>query len=235
MTYEEFKQVWSDALRESGLGLIGVDPVHETLDLRAMDRKCESFVEPRPQDVEPFHVSASLSWQWNALHAARTRTTEEDMLTELLGRESSSRRTERPWLRVDVELGASLPWGQAMPMPPREVWSAWTAEAIGRLEAIEPIVPARRMRDGRDGLPEILAWQGEPVARVICGLGGELRLEAVKIAAWQAIELPRIWSDSSRQRDPWPGEQLAAMFARVRAALLAWTEATDHLRGSARR
>ncbi len=235
MTYEEFKLAWSDALRGSGLGLIGLDPVRETLELRTMDRRCESVIEPRPQDVEPFHVGGALSWRWDVLQAARTRTSEENMLTELLGRESARRRTERPWLRVDVEIHASLPWGQEMPMPSSDVWSAWTTEAIGRFDAIEPLVPAARTREGRHGLPEILAWQGEPVARVICGLGGELRLESVKIAAWQAIELPRLWSDSSRKPDPWPGEQLVAMFARVRAALHAWLEVTDHLRGGARR
>jgi hypothetical protein len=40
VTYEEFKQMWSDALRESGLGLVGVDPVRATLDhLRGSARR----------------------------------------------------------------------------------------------------------------------------------------------------------------------------------------------------
>jgi hypothetical protein len=84
---------------------------------------------------------------------ARARTTTGRGPTELLGRESGSRaKTERPWLRVDVSLRASLPHGGWIPMPPSEVWATWAHEAIGRLEAIEPIVPAKRTRPGREGL-----------------------------------------------------------------------------------
>jgi hypothetical protein len=51
-------------------------------------------------------------------------------------------------------------------MSPSEVWATWAHETIGRLDAIEPIVPAKRTRPGREGLVEYLAWQGEPVASV---------------------------------------------------------------------
>jgi len=231
MTYDELKHVWISALRESTLPLLGIDPVQETIDLRSMDRSAKSFVGPLGQDAEPFHIGASLSWRWDSLNTARTATTEEDLLTELLGRESGSRvKTERPWLRIDVSLRASLPHGRLIPMPSSEVWAMWAHEAIGRLEAIEPIVPEKRTRPGRAGLLEYLAWQGEPIARVRCGLGGELQLEAVELSSWQAIDLPRKWDDSSRKPDKPPGEQLHAMFARVKAALHAWMEVMDHLR-----
>jgi hypothetical protein len=46
MTYDEFKKAWGRALRESGLPLLGASDVTELLDLRSLDRKCESFVEP---------------------------------------------------------------------------------------------------------------------------------------------------------------------------------------------
>ena len=108
----------------------------------------------------------------------------------------------------------------------------WAHEARGRLERIEPLVPAETMREGRDGLPEILAWQGEPEARVQCGPDGELWLHGIELSSWQAIELPRKWDDSSRRPDAPPDAQLAAMFARVKLALNAWMEVMDHLRPS---
>lgn len=87
-----------------------------------VDRTAETVVAPLGQDVEPFHVGATMSWRWDSLNTARTATTEEDMLTELLGREGGGRvKTERPWLRVDVTLRASLPHGK--PIPSSEVWA----------------------------------------------------------------------------------------------------------------
>lgn len=91
-------------------------------------------------------------------------------------------------------------------------------------------MPAKRTREGRGGRLEYLAWQGEPIARVRCGLGGELSLEAVELSSWQAIQLPRKWDDPSRAEDEPPGKQLHAMFGRVKAALHAWMEVMDHLR-----
>src|SRR4051794_8261680 len=106
MTYDEFKAAWLSALRESGLSIMGVRPIEETLDLRTTDRTCKTFVEPLGgQHAGAFHVTAALKFRWNALQTARTNTTEEDMLGELLGLERTRRpRTELPWLRVDVAL-----------------------------------------------------------------------------------------------------------------------------------
>ena len=39
------------------------------------------------QRAGPFHVSAGLSWKWDAALAARSATTEEDLLIEVLGRD----------------------------------------------------------------------------------------------------------------------------------------------------
>jgi hypothetical protein len=55
-----------------------------------MDRTVKFLVGALGQDAEPFHIGATLSWRWDSLHTARTATTEEDLLTELLGRESGS-------------------------------------------------------------------------------------------------------------------------------------------------
>lgn len=68
MTYEEFKEAWVEALRESKLPILGVDPIEETLALRSTDRRVKSSVEPfGGQQAEPFHVVAALSYRWDAL------------------------------------------------------------------------------------------------------------------------------------------------------------------------
>jgi hypothetical protein len=231
VTYDEFRAAWLLALRESGLRCFGVDALQESLELRATDRIGESLVEPYYQP-EPFTVCAKLRWRWDALNSARTATSEEDLLAELLGRDDPGRtRTERPWLRVDISLHASLPWDHPMPLPPKARWAIWTRDVIHTLESRTPIIPRETSREGRRGQLAILAHQGEPTAEVRCGRDGELKLDAVEVAAWQAIELARKWSDSSRRPDKGVGEQLDQMFARVRAALDAWAEMTIHLQG----
>ncbi len=234
MTYEEFAQGWVLARRESGMPLLSAHEGKETLDLRSLSRTFETFVEPLGgQEAEPFFVAAALSWRWDALATARSATTEEDMLTEVLGRErvwGHKPKTERSALRVDVSLRASLPYGKAIPMPAPAVWTKWAREAHGRLERIEPLVPEKTTREARDGRLEVLAWQSDPVAKVICGAGGDLRLESIEIAAGEIIELPRRWDDTDREQDEHPAGQLHELFARVRAALHAWMQAVDHLR-----
>jgi hypothetical protein len=230
VNYDDFKHIWVLALRESGLRTIGADDVSESLDLHSMRRTCKSSVEPVGQDIEPFHVAGTLTWHWNPLHTARTATNEDDMLTELLGKADVRRvRTQRPWLRVDVTLHASALWGKEIPMPGSSTWAKWAREAIGRLESIEPIVPEETTRQGRGGRLEILAWQGEPETQILCGPKGDLRLRSVEVSAWQTVQLARKWDDPSRKPDTGTGEQLFALFKRVRAALQAWVEVTDHL------
>jgi hypothetical protein len=230
VTYRDFKRAWVTALRDSGLRNIGIDHVTESLDLASMRRTCKSVVEPVGQDVEPFHVGGTLEWHWHSLHDARTATTEEDVLTELLGRDDVRRvRTERPWIRVDVTLHATTLWGKEVAMPGPSTWTAWAREVFARLESIEPVLPPERVRDGPGGRLEILAWRGEPEAHVLCGHTGDLRVRSVEVAAWQAVELARTWDDPTRKPDTGTERQLDALFARVRAALQAWVEVTDHL------
>jgi hypothetical protein len=230
--YEDFKTAWNEALRESRLPSIGgVDGGEETLDLRSMDRTYQVYVEPLGgQHQQPFHVTAKLWWRWDAALTARMRTTEEDLLTELLGREGNHEiETARPWLRVDIALCASAPYGKPLPMPTKATWAQWVREAMGRLERIEPVIPEENVREADDGRLEILGWRGEPEIKVICGADGELKLESVELSAWQAIELPKQWDDSEKEPGEDPERQLREMFARVRSALHAWMEVMDHL------
>jgi hypothetical protein len=227
--YEDFRKLWDDVLRDSRLP--GRGQGEETLDLRSMDRTYQVYVEPLGgQDQQPFYVTAKLWWRWDAALTARMRSTEEDLLTELLGRERSYEfKTDRPWLRVDLALCASTPYGKPLPMPNKAAWTKWVREAMGRLERIEPLIPEEDVREAKDGMLEILAWRGEPEIKVVCGAEGELKLESVELSAWQAIQLPRQWDNPDRKPDEDPGRQLQEMFARVRAALHAWMEVMDHL------
>jgi len=229
MNYEEFKELWTWALRESGLPIGGVTPIEETLDLRSTDRHCKSFVYAHDR-VATFHVSAELGFRWDALQTARTRCYEEDTVRQLFGADrGESPRTEVPWLRVDVTLSANTEWGKEISLPSAEVWQSWVRETIGRLENIEPLLPIEQVRDNRKGNLEILAFRSEPELNVLCKPDGSLVLRGVEVAAWQAINLPRKWDDSSRKPDKGPHEQLAALFRRLTASLRGWREALDHL------
>lgn len=49
MNYEQFKELWTWALRELGMPLFLGEPLLESLDLRSTDRHCKSFVHlPSP-------------------------------------------------------------------------------------------------------------------------------------------------------------------------------------------
>lgn len=230
MNYEQFKDLWTWALRESGLPLFVGEPLRETLDLRSTDRKCQSFLHVHSAPATAFSVSAELGFRWDALQTARTNTSEGDLIRELFGTDRSQYpRTELPWLRVDVILRASTLWGKEIPLPSAEVWRSWAREAVGRLENVEPLLPIEQVRENRKGMLEILAWKSDPELNVLCKPDGTLVLRGVEIAAGQVINLPRKWDDDSRKQDKGPHDQLAALLRRLKASLQLWTVALDHL------
>ncbi len=231
MNYDEFKAIFLHALRESELPTVGGVPSEEILDLRSTDRTLKVYVEPVGRAISgPFHVNGVVSWRWTALQTARTATTEKDLLAELLGREDAhSVETERPWLRIDIELRAGLEFGKSIPLPSPATWAKWNREATGRLRGVERLVTEDVTRATPDGNHAVLAWQGEPEVRVTCNRRGELRLESLTVSAFQGIDLPRKWDDAKHEPDDDPDERLTAMFQRVKAALYAWAEVMDHL------
>jgi len=228
--YEAFRTAWTEALRASRLPLIGLH-ADETLDTRRLDRSYVIYVEPfGGQDAPPFHVTATLSWAWHSTNTVRGTTHDGDVLSEMLGRDQSEDLvTEPPYVRVDIKLSASAPYDKPLPMPSKAAWKAWIHETLERLDRIEPLLPGEVSRENRAGMLEVLAWQESPKARVVCDRNGDLSLESVKIAAGQLIELPRLL-DVSDEPDPGPEAQLTDFFARVRASLMAWMQAVDHLR-----
>lgn len=227
--YEAFRTAWTQALRESRLQAL--HEATETLDTRSLDRSHTIRVEPLGgQDAPPFHVTAVLSWAWDTLNTTRARTCDEDVLTEMLGRDVAGElASEKPCVRVDIKLTASAPYGKPVPLPGRSAWRQWAHETLSRLDDIEPLLPEQPHRENRMGMTEVLAWQGSPIVRTVCSADGELLLGAVELAAGQIIELPRSL-DCPDVPDEGPEEQLTQLFTRVRGALMAWTQALDHLR-----
>lgn len=226
MRYEDFKATWETTLAASRLRRHGF--TEETLDTRSLDRKYSVRVEPpRGQESKPFHVTAELFWRWTAMHTARTNTSEEDAVTELFGLRNAP-NTAQPWMRVDVILSATLPYGEPIPLPSARAWSAWAKESLGRLENIEPLLPDERTRQPKGGLLEVLAWREEPHAEVRCASDG-LQLAGLTLASGIALDLPRKWS-SEDQSDEGPEQKLTELFKRLERALGAWGESLDHLR-----
>ena len=227
MRYDDFKLAWTEALAEAGF--LARLPASERLDLARLSRHYEISVEPLGQDAKPLFVTAGLSWRWDALQEARTATTEEDMLTSLLGHDAADTvETERPWLRVDVVLRATMPWGQPLPLPGQDALGEWTREVVGRLERTEPLLPQEVVEETPDGNLAALAWKGQPEVRATCTSDGALLLERVELASWHALHPRRVWDDPDRW-DEGPEAELAAFFARVRQALHVWMECLDHL------
>ena len=55
-------------------------------------------------------MSGSVSFRWNPFGSARTFTTEEDLVTELLDRDEDPPETMPRYLRTDIVLRATLPY-----------------------------------------------------------------------------------------------------------------------------
>lgn len=231
MRYGEFRAAWDRALRESKL-LSSDLWARETLDLRSTDRNYEVVAElGGGRRAGPFRVTAKLWFEWDSLAAARTATTEEDMLATLFGTRADRLSTDPAYLRVDVRLRATAPHDSPMPMPSKRALGAWLLEATKRLELVEPLTPEETVRERGDERLEVLAWQGAPEAKVLFTPEGELLLHEVHVSAFQLVWPPRILDDPDPEQDPEVDDQLRELFARVRAALVAWTEALDHLGG----
>lgn len=226
MDYETFRQLWLDALRASRLRPVGPYG-EEQLETRRLDRSYRIYVEPvGGQGAAPFFVTAKLSWAWPAINTLRGSTTDGEVLAEMFGRgQAGELEPEKPIIRIDVELRASAPYDKPLPLPSRGGWASWVEEVTARLHEGEARVPESAFR-----LFERLSWQELPTAKVVCGLGGELRLKSVECAAYQLLELPW-YIDAPAERDEGPGSELAELFGKVQAALGAWTRALAHLRG----
>jgi hypothetical protein len=230
MNYEEFRTAWDQSLRASKLPILAEG--WETISLSEMERQYRVVVEPfQGQEAPRFLVTAELSWAWDALKTARSRTCEEDTLAELLGSDDAEgTHTAAPWLRVDVTLRASTPCDGLIAMPDASTWATWVKDMTANLERIGPLLPMAAIRGATDSPLELLGWNGHPEVVCRCGPDGELKVKMLERSASVIIALPRQWDDSDRDPDDPPDDQLAEFFGRVKASLYAWMQALDHLR-----
>jgi hypothetical protein len=223
--YGQFRTLFREALDAAGLRP-ALPQSLEAVSLDRMSRTYETIVELGAPQPRPFYVTATLGWEWDAALAARSATTEEGLLTELLGRDGYYLVTEQPWLRVSVTLTASLPMDAPIPMPEASAWRRWAAEVKARLAPLLSI----QSEDDEYGL-RVLSARSDPEARLRCDPDtGRLYLTRVELSAWQGIDLPRQWDNPDREPDPGPESQLADLAGRVRRALRAWEGCLRYLR-----
>lgn len=221
MRYAEFRDRLEDALHEEGLYSPYTDRRVEIIDLGDTARSWKVYVHRVvPQGTEPFHVSASIEFDWSPVDAARAYTCEEDVLTELLGRRRRPLRTERRWTRIDLSLQASLPYGSTTSMPEPQVFGAWTAAVVGEADAVFTEIEERKGRT-----VAVLGGHGGVEVRARCGPDGLVSLEALAISGFRVVRVPRVWSDPDRlaaEKDP--SAELRRLARMFKTAFDEWTQ-----------
>lgn len=222
MNYQEFRNLWHDALREARLQIpYPVGPT-EKIDLRNMSRSYELVIYCSSQPKsEPFHMTATIEWDWDATLSARYTTTEEDMLMQVFGDFGiHTEDTVPPQLRMDVFLSAGVPYGTVYPMPGGVQWQRWVRQVSDELQLILPT--------GYDEDGGVCAYSDPIQVSVKLLEDGRLNLERLTFKAWQAIKLPRQWDDPEK-RDPSPVDELQDFANRIARAMNAMENGLAHL------
>jgi len=223
MNYQEFRDLWHAALQTARLPIPYPLGPTERIDLRDMSRTYELVLYGGPQPkFEPFHIAATIQWDWDAVLSARYATTEEDMLMQIFGDFGIHEDTDPPWLRMDVCLAASVSYGTIFPMPGLAQWQRWIKQVGSQLQEILPT--------GYDEEGFISAYSGGPQATVKCLEDGQFSLEKLTFEAWQLILLPRQWDDPEKS-DPDPEQALTDFANRIAKARIAWENSLVHLVG----
>jgi hypothetical protein len=226
MDYDTFRTLWQEALARAELMAAPFWPT-ETIDVRRMDRTYRvSLSLHQVEQARPFYVTAGLSWRWDALLSARAATTEEDLLVELLGDDGYDQDTDRPWVRVDVTLHATLPADAPLPMPDADAWRRWIGTVMHEMESL---LPPDLREEHTEGGEVPLFWQGNPRARLKCHPDGQLALSSVDLPSWRGIELPRQWDDPERVWNEPAGTDLEGFCGWVRDSLRVWAASLRHL------
>lgn len=211
MNYQEFRNLWHDALQAAQLQISQSVGPTEQINLRDMSRSYELVLYGGlHQKCEPFHLVITIKWDWDATLSARYATTEEDMLMQIFddfGIHNDD--TALPQLRMDVSLSANLPHGTVYPLPPLTQWQSWVRQASDDLQSI---LPTGYEEDGA-----ICAYSDPIEANIKILEDGNLSLERVTFKAWQAIKLPRQWDDPEK-RDPYPDHILLDFANRIAKA-----------------
>lgn len=226
MRYAEFRDRLEDALQGAGLFFQNADRRVETIDLAHTARswKVHVFGAALPS-ADPFHVSAEIGFEWSPVDAARAYTTEEDLLTELVGRRRRPIRTERRWTRIDLSLHASLPYGSTTSMPDSRVLGSWTASVGEKADAAFTDIQEKKGR-----VVAVLGGHGDVEVHAHCKPDGVISLTAVAISGFRLARVPRVWDDPERreaERDL--SADLGGLARRFKTALDEWTRSVSEL------
>ena len=226
MRYAEFRDRLEAALHEAGLFVASADWRVETIDLADTVRSWSVSVRRATRhDTQPFDVSAVMSFKWGPAHSARAYTTEEDLLTELVGRRKRTPRTERRWMRVDLSLHANLPYGSTTLLPETSVLGAWAAAVVEHVNAAFTDVEER---DGR--IIAISGGHGDLELGAQCNPDGLVSLNSVAITGFRIVRVPRVWDSPERRfSEADLQNEVSRLALTFRQALDDWTESISRL------
>lgn len=218
--YDEFRDRLQDALGRQGLSIHRVDRPKETIDLATTERRWRVFVFPLGSPrTEPLHVSARIGFRWSPFEAARSYTCEEDLLTELLGRKDRPTTTEPRFLRVDIILRATLPFGSNTAMPDPQIFGPWLTTVEEKID--ELLSTEAKKRGGRTA---VLGYRGEVEVEARHTSGGILSLQGLSLLAFRMVQVPRVWDDPEhREAEKGAGQQLDQLARQFKGALDEWT------------
>lgn len=195
MRYAEFRDQLEAALREVGLVVGGAGRRVETIDLADTVRKWELHIcGAAGNDTQPFDVSAVIDFSWSPVDSARAYTTEEDLLTELVGSRTRFPRTESRWARVDLSLHASLPYGSTTSIPEPSVFGSWTAGVVDKADAAFTEV---KERNGR--IVAVHRGHTDLELHARCSPDGVVSLSAIAISGFRIVRVPRTWDSPERR------------------------------------
>jgi hypothetical protein len=226
MRYDEFRDRLHYAFCEAGLLFPQSDRLVETIDLTDTSRRWKAyFSRSAPQDLEPFYVSAQVTFEWSSVNAARAHTCEEDLLTELLGRRQESKKTQQRWIRVDLELYARLPYGATAPIHDAELFGSWITSVGEKLSGLLTEIKERQQR-----VVAVLGACEEVEVDARCSSEGLVSLKGVSISGFRIVRIPRIWDDPRRRKaEKDIGGELISLARRLRDASEVWTESIAEL------
>jgi hypothetical protein len=211
MNYQEFRDLWHAALRAARLQIPYPISPTERINLRNMSRAYELVLYGGSQPkCEPFHLAATIEWDWDATLSARCATNEEDMLMQVFGDFGIYEDTVPPRLRMDLCLSAGVSYGTVYPIPPLTLWQPWVRQASDQLQLLLPTAY------DSDGV--VCAYSDPLQATVLLLENGQLSLERVTFKAWQAIVLPRQWDDPEKS-DTYPEDVLVDFANRISRAM----------------
>jgi hypothetical protein len=219
MRYDEFRYQLQTALQNVGLlGQCIGNPI-ETVDLDSMGRLWKVYVMgSSTKDTEPFDVTAKIAFNWDPFNTARSYTSEEDLLAEMLGRTKNSSKTKPRLVRVDLELRASLPYGSTTTIPDAPTFGSW-ADSIK--QKLDKVITENKWRQER--LVAVLGALEEINIESRYDSAGHLSLNRLSVAGFRMVHVPRVWDNSDRREaEREPTAELSRLAQKFKYSLDEW-------------